>query len=154
MKLQGGFHRGATSTLCGRDFYYIQKRFPTPPARTLSRWLGDPSKGASPPESLGTKEKNYLNLFRVVVGLCSAPRGVFGLCNVARGVAGLCSDARGVAGLCSDARGVAGLCSVARGVAGLCSVARGIAGLFSCLSVVPLSPHHLDLSVHTRKDKS
>ena len=49
MKLQGGYHRGATSTLCGRDFYYIQKGIPALPARTLSHWLGDPSKGASPP---------------------------------------------------------------------------------------------------------
>ena len=66
-----------------------------------------------------TMYKNYLHLFRVVVGLCSVPKGVFGLFNVARGVAGLCSVARGVAGLCSDARGVAGLCSDFRGVAGL-----------------------------------
>ena len=197
-----GFIDAHTSTLCGRDFYYIQKRFQTPPARTLSRWLGDPSKGASPPGSLCTE--NYLNLFRVVIGLCNAPRGIFGLFNVVKGVAGLCSDAKGVAGLCSDAKGVAGLCSDARGVAGLCSDARGvaglcsdvrgvaglcsdargvaglcsdatgvaglcsvgrgvvglcsvsggIAGLFRGLSVVPLSPNHLDLSVHTREDKS
>ena len=49
VKLQGGYHQGATSTLCGRNFYYIQKGIPALPARTLSRWLGDPSKGASPP---------------------------------------------------------------------------------------------------------
>ena len=62
VKLQGGYHRGATSTLCGRAFYYIQKGIPALPARTLSRWLGDPSKGASPPGSLFTNNiyKQYL----------------------------------------------------------------------------------------------
>ena len=62
VKLQGGYHRGATSTLCGQDIYYIQKGIPALPARTLSRWLGDPSKGASPPGSLFTNTgyKQYL----------------------------------------------------------------------------------------------
>ena len=62
VKLRGGFHPGATSTLCGRDFYYIQKGLPALPARTLPRWLGDPSKGTSPPGSLFTNTvyKQYL----------------------------------------------------------------------------------------------